>query len=242
MNRTRQIFWIMLAALPLVANAEWQKPAQAPSPAIHSEAIRASVSDPVGDTFAPGPDITGIIAVNDDTGLSVMVSFATPIEPPPGTGTGMEVIGFIDLDTDQNAATGTPGGSVGIFCPQPPANFGVDFSVDLGSFNPINNTVNLLDSGGVPVDTAHIQYGTNSLSVVVAASFIGHPVNLNIVTGNQQAPSDCAPDGAILTSILLLPPRPVPGISVPSLNPWGMTLLILLTGIVGLALQRRRIQ
>lgn len=241
MNPNRQIFWIMLAALPLVANAEWQKPAQAPSPAIHSEAIRASVSDPVGDTFAPGPDIIGIIAVNDDTGLSLFVSFAGPIEPPPGTGSGMEVIGFIDLDTDQNAATGTPGGSISIFCPQPPANFGVDFSIDLGSFDPINNTVNLLDSGGVPVDTAHIQYGTNSLFVVVA-SISGHPVNLNIVTGNQQAPSDCAPDGAILTSTLSFPPRPFPGIPVPSLNPWGMMLLILLTGIVGLSLQRRRIQ
>ena len=79
------------------------------------------------------------------------MDFAAAIVPPPGGGGGNEVIGFIDLDVDQNSATGLAGGNVGVFCPMPPAAFGVDFFIDLGSFDAMANTVQVLDGMGMPV-------------------------------------------------------------------------------------------
>lgn len=234
---------MMVAGLPLAASAEWEVPSQSAAPVADAELIRATAADPTGDTFNPGPDLTGITADTDGTSLTITLDFAGNIEPPPGGGTGIEVVGFIDLDTDQNGATGTAGGNVGTFCPMPPANFGADFSIDVGSFDPMTNTVTVTDSAAMPVGTAAISYTATSLTVVVANATLGGDdgiADINTVIGNQPAPTDCAPDGAVLTSTLgggTVLPAPA---AVPTLNQWGIALLALLAGIGGLVMRRRQ--
>lgn len=107
--------------------AQWPEPGNPREPVAPAQSIQATAADPTGDTFNPGWDLTSISGETDDTTLTLTLTFAGTITPPPSgpgpegqpPGGGNEVIGFIDLDVDQNAATGgTP--NVGVFCPQPP--------------------------------------------------------------------------------------------------------------------------
>lgn len=224
--------------LPTLAAAEWAPTAQPATPVTDAPQIRATAADPIGDTFNVGPDLTAITAETDGTNLTLTLDFAGAIEPPPGTGGGIEVIGFIDIDTDQNGATGLAGGNVGMFCPMPPANFGIEFFVNLGSFDAMTNTVMVFDAAGMPVGTAPITYGATSLSVVVPNALIADDgiVNVNTVIGNIAAPTDCAPDGAVLGSTMAAIGIVTP---VPALNIWGLALLIALAGIAGVVSFRR---
>ncbi len=240
-----KVFTSLLAGLLLAAPAfaRWTAD-QPPAPkAANPAEIRASVTDPVGDNFNPGPDLTGFSATTDGTNLTMVLTFAGAIEPPPGTGGGNEVVGGIDIDTDQNGATGDPAGAiVGTFCPQPPAGFGPEFEVSLFTFDPLTGTADVLETAGfTPVGTADVTFAATSVTIVVANSVLGGDdgiADLATVIGNSATPTDCAPDGAVLASDLqgTVPPAA----AVPALSVAGLMALLLLLASVAVVVMRRR--
>lgn len=219
--------------------AQWQPPEHTAEPGAGNPAVRASSSDPVGDIFNPGPDLAGIFAQTDGADLVLRLDFDGFIERPPGSGNDNEVVGFIDIDSDQQAATGLNGGNVTAFCPAPPAEFGVDFVVNLGTFDPGTNTVVLQNDAGIPVGAVPIAFTSNRLTVTIPNALISDDgiVNVNTVIGNIAAPTDCAPDGAVLTSDQSEGIRPAPA-SVPAMS--SSSLVVLAFGLLMSGFMLRR--
>jgi hypothetical protein len=220
--------------------AQWTPPGEPAERVAGAGADRATTNDPIGDTFNPGPDLTALTAVTDNTTLTLRLEFAGTIQPPPSgpinqglPAPGNEVVGFIDLDVDQQGATGQDGGNVGVFCPQAPTGFGVDFFVNLNAYDSQTGTVQLFDTNG-PVGPVPVVYTSNSITVDVPNSMMGDDgiVDAATVIGNLPNPTDCAPDGGVLTSDRGVPAEPQ---TVPVLSPWGlgvMALFVLLTGLI----------
>jgi uncharacterized protein YjdB len=151
-----------------------------------------SIGDPVGDTFGSPddpsqPDIVRLAAAHDSDALTIVITLATP------TGVG----GYIDLDVDQNPNTGglaqvdayrpDPGGSSGL---------GDEFVVDL--FNHL-----LVDVvNGTIVDYVASIYNANTVTVRIPLGELSGSngqVNLATVVGDDNGPTDIAPNEGHLT-------------------------------------------
>src|SRR5713101_3539365 len=95
---------LMLAALTACNGS---KDPSAPQP------LTAALDDPAGDTFATAasaglviPDILRLEASLEDTVLVVRIGFSRAMVSSAVGGSNV-VVGYVDLDTDQNPATGT---------------------------------------------------------------------------------------------------------------------------------------
>ncbi len=172
-------------------------------------------SDPVGDVFnGTAPDIvsySGDLAPGGTT-YQFTVTFAAPISPFSAFAAN-SVLGYLDFDTDRNAATGgnapfggnQPGGNSFInfgvangFLPGPPIALGDEFFIDLsteggglvGLFRTSDNTL---------VSNVPISFTGNSFTVSVPASALGNPGSFNygIFVGDlTDFSADRAPNGA----------------------------------------------
>ena len=93
------------------------------------------VTDPVGDAQGytnPNHDITSFSARTDGSVLSLTVVFSGTVYSPVGD-PNYAVRGYIDLDTDQNQATGKPP-HTSIYTQFPPSNLGMDYYIDLSQY------------------------------------------------------------------------------------------------------------
>ncbi|MEO6197060.1 MAG: hypothetical protein ABIP58_03020, partial [Dehalococcoidia bacterium] len=167
-------------------------------------------ADPVGDGFGSlpgGHDITGLLVLGADfSTVCVTLEFDGPVSPW-GAVDGHEVGGYIDFDTDENAATG--GSSVDYYCPSP-AGIGADAVVDLFSYS--GGTVSVYGSGGIVT----VIFGATSLTVVMPSTIIGDASFLvGSVIGTRLEPTDCVPNGGSIhspdgTNIPAPSPTPTP--------------------------------
>jgi hypothetical protein len=175
-------------------------------------AAAAPIVDPVGDTFGSGApiDVTGLSAALGAGGLTLTMTFNGVIAAPSATAAN-SVLGFIDLDTDQNAATagGAPWGSpvpggnnwINFFAssvPGPLVALGDEFYVDLGSelFHP--GAVDVVNTATNAKRLVGISYGASSLSLTIALALLGGDdgnVNFGALVGNFVAPTDRVPNG-----------------------------------------------
>lgn len=167
-----------------------------PSSTASRAAIPAVASDPVGDSLGNAVhDISQFSATSDGVSLTLQLTFVGSVSLP-GSGQPNEIFGFIDLDTDQNGATGS-GANVAFNCPAPPF-LGVDYFVSLfGSGNVVD--ANTMASLGMPTVMAN----GNTLSVQIPLALLGGDdglVNTAAVIGDAVGPNDCAPDDAFLTN------------------------------------------
>jgi hypothetical protein len=217
--------------LPLSVSAAWTVPTTQ-APKVPNGTIGGSVNDPVGDNFNPGPDLDGFSASYDGTNLTFVLSFTAAILPPPGNGSGNEVIGIIDIDTDQNGATGDPSNAIAQFCPSPPQNFGPEFEISFpeGKAAQLRRMSDKALLGGFTVT-----YGPDSVTVVVPNALLSDDGNVNVaaVIGNVAAPTDCAPDASVVStgqgSVR----------AIPLLTRWALLGLALTAGMLGLLFARR---
>jgi len=191
-----------------------------PSPA---EAGGIVVNDPTGDLLAPGPDLTRIASNNDGVNLILTLDFAAAVSPA-SAGLANSVIGFIDLDVDNNAATGLLGDDPDLRSAQggetAPAFFaralGVDYFADLNdalmagsSEVVITTTANAFTTVGLGVLS---QPSAASLQVTIPLSlFSGGPVAVgpvvNIAAGVGALGSQFISDVAVVpepSSIVLI--------------------------------------
>jgi hypothetical protein len=183
--------------------------------------IVGTAPDAVGDAFGSGTpnlDISGMSAFLSGGNVSISMNFATPISPADA-GDPESVIGFIELDIDQDPLTGNAS-AFDFFCPQP-TQLGTEFIIDLGSVAAGQVGVDDVNLG--PVGTAPISFTATGFTIDLPLSMIGNPANMHMasVIGTFGEPTDCAPDAALLAA-------GVPSIPVPTLSRWMLVLMALL--------------
>lgn len=177
--------------------------------------------DPTGDTFGPGPfrpDITAYSAeVNLDRQiLTFEVNFAEPVSPPSlfhgPTNPSPSVVGYIDIDTDRNPATGRPSHintTPGV--PGPPIALGADYFIDLyyeappahaGRVALVNGTTNVV------IAELPITFTPTSFRVDVPLGLINDPLgigNFDVLVANFAGATDRAPNGEVPNELRRVP-------------------------------------
>jgi hypothetical protein len=137
------------------------------------------VLDPAGDAL-PAPsltaDITAISSTVNSESITFKVDFAGPVYlASVSDSTHQGLFGYIELDTDQNPATGTPAGAGFIF---PPAmNMGVDYLIDIGSERTHAGFVDVITRmkpPGLIIGQVPIMATEKSFSVTVPLALLGN--------------------------------------------------------------------
>ena len=172
------------------------------------------LSDPIGDTYGPGPvqiDISSYSVTYTASLLNVFVGFAAPIASPSSMQPN-SVTGYLDLDTDQNANTGTTP-FVQLFGQSPTPSLGDEFLVDFGSEANHPGTIDVIDTSSfTAVGTIPISYRTDNFNFSVPLSLLGNSnglLNYAILVGTTTDPTDQAPNGTVPeTSVPAAPPVP----------------------------------
>ena len=179
--------------------------------------------DPLGDTFGgTGFDAHDIISIETEaTGSEIVfiVSFAAEIA-------SVDLISFIDIDTDQDSSTGVTSNQTN-FGPGP-SGLGIEFFIFVGE---LSSEVAVTDAlTRLPVGFAPIVFEPTSFTVTLPTSIIGGDdgnVNYGVTVGNRSEATDVAtnPDQAPAFSSTV--PEPT------SLLTWSLL-------AVGLIFYRRR--
>jgi hypothetical protein len=168
---------------------------------------------------APGPAITllSITGTNDGTNFTFTLTFANPTIEGPSSGNADAVYGFINLDTDRNAATGVSGQFLDSsnhesgFGHYSSSSQGFDAYINLSSEgDPIHGVPGLVDlvttNGFTPIDQIAVSYvnragntpSTLSFSIPLSV-FSSNQISINdtgdfsVVVGNLNAATDFLP-------------------------------------------------
>lgn len=162
---------------------------------------QALLIDPAGDQFAAAehyvpPDVVQLKAWVEAGELQIRIWFTD--FPQPGDWADDEALaGYVDLDVDQNPATGAtpftdrlrPGsGSTGL---------GAEFSVALFA---ANGRFDVLDKRGSVIGNVRSRFAGNTVRMWIPLSLIGDDglVDLAVIVGTVQQLSDIAPDDGSL--------------------------------------------
>jgi len=163
-----------------------------------STARAAVIIDAAGDTFGTGVhDIASVSTEVAGTDLIVTASFFNTISPGSAFAPD-SVYGFIDLDTDQNAATGNIS-TLDIFGFGVPGGLGVEFYIDIFAdiFHP--GDVHLLGPDLFTfIADVPITFAATSFSVTIPLSLLGGDdgnVNFAAIMGGFPDPTDQVPNG-----------------------------------------------
>jgi hypothetical protein len=175
-------------------------------------------SDSTSDLLGAGPVQHDIVSYETqynatETAVTFVIEFAGPVQAASAFGPN-SVIGYIDIDTDFNAATGgtapwgasVAGGNswVNHFAntdgnPARRVTIGSEFYLDLGSelFTP--GFVGLYrTSDNAEVGLAEATYNGNVMSVTVSTAALGRPYfSYAVVAGTFGEQTDQAPDGGV---------------------------------------------
>jgi len=182
---------------------------------------------------APGPAITllTITGDNDGTNYTFTLTFANPTIEGPSSGNADSVFGFINMDTDNNAATGVTGTFLDDNSFEPgfgrysSSSLGIDAVINLTSEgDPLHGAPGLVDlvtaNGFTPIDTVSIAYANqtgstpSTLTISIPLSvFSNNQIPLNdtgnfsVVAGNVDNATDFLPSASAVPepgAILLL--------------------------------------
>ncbi len=170
------------------------------TPAVPHKAV---TTDPLGDTFGTGADrvdATSFSAETTATDVVIRLSFANPISAPD-SGAVDALTGFIDLDVDRSAATGSR--PFVDFLSDFATGMGDEFHVSLISYAREDGMADLVDDsldtvvGRVPVSLA-----SNSLTITIPRSLLGGAATIHAaaVVGTPAEATDTVPNGGFLAS------------------------------------------
>jgi hypothetical protein len=182
-----------------------------------SVAQAAPILDLAGDTFNTGTiDILSTEVLFSGGIFTTTISFAAPVAAPSAFAPN-SLVGFMDLDTDKNAATGgtapwfgaVTGGNnwINFFIPPNPGTptipgpttaLGDEFYVDLGSELLHSGLVELRNtSANALVANIAISYLGTSVRYSFSSALLGGATSLNygLLVGDFAAPTDRAPNG-----------------------------------------------
>jgi len=164
---------------------------------------KAIAADPVGDTFGGGAvpwDVTALSIVRDAGGVTVRLTFSKDVVSPV-SGDPAAMIGFVDLDVDQNAGTGiTP--TVDEFRVRPGSTgMGADFELDLANYLP-DGSVAVRDAHGVETGRVTPVFSARDVAVYIPKELLGNDdgfLNAAAIVGATAGPSDIVPENGHLT-------------------------------------------
>jgi hypothetical protein len=166
-------------------------------------AASATVVDENGDTFPSSGvpwDLTALTIARDAGGITAHLDLSRDVIAPT-SGDVSAVIGFLDLDLDQNPATGgiavadefrTDGGST---------QLGVDARVDLSEFAG-DFTVAVSDSHGIVVGRVRPVFDGRRITIRIPRALLGNDdgfLNAAAIVGSAGRPSDFVPNSGHLT-------------------------------------------
>lgn len=202
---------LLLSTAAQAAAGGWVSPhyrsrAEMPRPGELDAGIpKASTTDPMGDTFGVGPvqlDVVGFSADAMGGELVLTLTFANTITPPD-SGNDNAVDGFIDIDVDQNANTGSAS-NVDFFRPgMGSTNLGVEAFVDLFTYSAVDGAADLvIEPLGPNIDRVPLTFTSNSFTVRIPLTVLNDDgaVNTAAVLGTFEEPTDIVPDQGFLAS------------------------------------------
>lgn len=162
-----------------------------------------TVSDPGGDTFGSGPtqlDVLSLSVTAHRGLLDISLSFAAPISAPD-SGQPNAIDGFVDIDVDQNVASGDlpfvdsiGGGASGL---------GNEFYVDLFSYSAVDGSADLVDDPSeTVVARVPIDVGDSQLTVSIPFWLLADDGALQVaaVVGTLTEPTDIVPNRGSVSS------------------------------------------
>ena len=190
---------MLLSALVLVAALACGGDATSPSTALPST---VSLTDPLGDTFGsadPQWDVTALTVTRTPDGIIVRLDFVNDIVPPV-RGDAAGLIGEVELDLDQNPATGHAAVTDAVREDHGSTGLGVDASLVFGPFfgdSSIVTDVNQLEVGRVETF-----FAGHRVTIKVPRAMLGNDdgwVNAAVVVGHSHGATDIAPQVGHLT-------------------------------------------
>ena len=174
-------------------------------PRARVEATTVTVTDPTGDVFGaagvPKWDLTSMSISRDTAGITVVLELTTdPISPVSGLASAM--IGFIDLDVDQEPQTGL-GSVVDEYRPRGTGatGLGADYVVVLGNYA-ADSTVTVFDLFGDPMGQVRPVFSGRRVSIRIPKGLIGDDdgrLDAAAIVGIAGAASDIIPDNGHMT-------------------------------------------
>lgn len=171
--------------------------------------IDDSADDPEGDTFGVGPvqhDIREFSVESTSTDLVLTVELQDDFSTNPQDPNF--IIMVVGVDTDQDRDTGaSPDTLAQIFCPDA-FPLGEDFEIAFAPVGPQQAAVQIFDrrGGGPPGPPMFVGTAVaddDSLTLTVPLASLGGDdgrVDAHVIVGTLPEPTDCAPDGAFVTS------------------------------------------
>lgn len=166
------------------------------SASLSFEYVGARIEDEVGDaTAAPGNpltyDIVGLSTSFDEDNLVIV------LELEESQTDLSELIALFDLDTDQDVLTAYGFANVDDFCEPAPGSLGVEFQID---YDVDEGTVlyDAVDDIEVPLTDPVIAGSTATLYVPLAELDGATRINLGLIIGNFDTPTDCTQGTATL--------------------------------------------
>lgn len=178
----------------LAVGALWACGGDSSGPGPAPGVTTAKVTDPAGDVFGANPvqwDLTAMTITRDTGGVTILLDFSSTVISPAG-GETTAMIGFIDLDVDQDSTTGlttvvdffhADGGTTGMG-----SDYLVDFTSDPGV---------VYDTVGGTTGQVTATYSGTRVTIRVPRSRLGNDdafLNAAAIVGTSAEPTDIIPE------------------------------------------------
>ena len=203
-NDVRQLAWLALIAAAGCGGAAATQPVDdTGNGGVAADSSTARVDDPAGDMIGGAGvqwDLRALTIARDSGGITATLELSADAVSPTGGATG-STVGFIDLDLDQDPATGarstidefrSDGGSTGL---------GVDASVNMNEYAS-DSTAAVVDAAGRELGRVKPRFDGKRITVRIPRAVLGGDdgyVSAAAIVGTTGRPSDFAPNDGHLS-------------------------------------------